>query len=134
MEMPQLKTDDQPDYSGIEKRVASRLFLKAASSLVFEDSHEISAQITNISFSGAFVVFEYDDTESFLNQRVWLDFILMVKNKPHPLRVNGMIVRAVENGVGIQFRLSERNRIAPIIQNLTEGIEEEKRYSSGREN
>lgn len=134
MNMPKTKISEQPEYSGREKRAAARLFITAGCSLVFEDSHEIATQLTNVSFSGAFVSFPHDDTEAFLNQRVWIEFTLMIKNKPYPLRVSGMIVRAVPNGVGIAFRLSERNRIAPIVERMGEGIEEAKRCFTGNYN
>ena len=124
MEMPQLQSKSEADYSGKEKRAASRLFMQAECTLRFEDSHKIDGDITNISYSGAFVTFEHDDTESFINLRVWLEFVLLVKTKTYPMRVSGMIVRASDNGVGIAFRLSEKNRIEPVIEKLREEIEE----------
>ncbi len=132
--MPQQKISGQQDYSGREKRAAARLFLNTKCSLVFEDSHEVSTELTNVSFSGAFLSFAHDDTEAFLNQRVWIDFTLIIKNKPYPLRVSGMIVRAVPNGVGIAFRLSEHSKMSPIIERMSESIDEAKKCFTGHTN
>ncbi len=122
MNVSQPQTSDQPKYSGREKRAASRLFFNADCVLIFEDGYEMPVGLTNVSFTGAFVNFKHDDKESFINLRVNICFTLIIKNKPHPLKVSGMVVRANENGVGIAFRMSECNRIETIIEDLSEDM------------
>ena len=115
---------DLTSYKGKEKRSATRLDANAYCSMEFEDSHSLTGDIINISFTGAFVAIEHDDPESFVNLRIWLDFSLLIRKNDYPLRVSGTIVRATDQGLGIAFRSSEHNRIQTIIETLEEEIEE----------
>lgn len=113
------KTTKKP-YSGVEKRASSRLEIETKCLLVLEDSHEIEARILNVSCAGIFISFEHNDKDYFINQRVWIDFSLCVKDEDHPLKVNGMVVRANDIGIGVAFRTNERSKLEPLIEKLVD--------------
>lgn len=113
-----------PSFKGKEKRIAARLYTEALCKIIFEDSNELAGNITNISFTGAFVSITHDDPESFVNLRGWLEFSLILRNKPFPVRVSGMVVRSTDTGLGVAFRSSEHIRIESLVEKLREELDE----------
>lgn len=113
---------EQP-YKGKERRSSSRLKADANCMLILEDSHELPVKIDNISGTGAFATFEHNDRDFFLNQRVWLKFSMKVDREIHKIEVSGVVVRASGAGIGIAFRTTERENLQPVIDKLTEYIE-----------
>lgn len=110
-------------YQGKEKRSASRMSVEASCILILEDSHELPVKIENISFSGAFAALKHNDREFFVNQRVWLKFSMEVVGQVHQIQINGVVIRANDFGIGIAFRSSEREKLEPILEKLTESMQ-----------
>jgi hypothetical protein len=120
-------TTNEPNltqYKGKERRSASRLSCASSCHLTFEDGLELSAKIQNISFTGTFLQLNYLEKASLVNLRVWLAFELTVRSHTHTFRVNGMVVRATEAGIGIAFRQTEKALLEPVIQKLMDENEE----------
>ncbi len=128
------KSGDNKPYTGVEKRSSSRMAVTTKCMLVLEDSHEILANIENVSCSGVFITFDHDDKELFVNQRVWVDFSLSIKEQEHALKVNGVVVRANSFGIGIAFRTVERSKLEPLIEKLVQDKNERNATRFGFQN
>ncbi|THB68413.1 MAG: PilZ domain-containing protein [Gammaproteobacteria bacterium] len=110
-------------FTGKEQRSFSRMNLSLPCEIIFEDGLSLSALISNISASGVLVLFEHEDSEIFVNMRLHLIFSIDVKNKIHNLKIYGTAVRSCQNGIGIAFRMEERERLENLIENIQEDLE-----------
>ena len=107
---------DKPQFSGLDQRAASRYEFAVQCSVRLEDSHSTVGYIRNISLTGAFVELAHYDNASIVNQRIRMFFAGDIDENPFAIQLNGTIVRAVLNGVGVQFRLADREKIDEVIK------------------
>lgn len=110
--------NDSPAYTGRELRASNRHEFALECAVKLEDSLSQIGFIRNISFTGAFVELRHYDNESIINQRARLFFAGDIENTPFAMHLSCTIVRAVKEGIGVQFRNNEREKVEEVIDLL----------------
>jgi hypothetical protein len=99
-----------------DKRGATRFDFDVPCMIRLEDSLIISGQLKDISQTGAYIKIRHYDNESVVNQRALLHWEGRLEGKDIASTLACCIVRANRDGIGVSFRISEKNQVGAMIR------------------